>query len=99
MQGSAAVVFKAAGNWLDNLYRQYDARIIIPLHDAFIFETPLDALETVEELTSRVICDTLQEDFPVLWPQEEVNTSRSDCWNKDGDGMSLNDGLRVLMNS
>ena len=41
VQGSAAVVFKAAGNRLDKLYQQYDARIILPLHDAFIFEAPL----------------------------------------------------------
>ena len=53
VQGSAAVVFKAAGNRLDKLYRQYNARIIIPLHDAFIFEVSLDALEIVTKLTSR----------------------------------------------
>ena len=86
VQGSAAVVFKAAGNRLDKLYRQYDARIIIPLHDAYIFEAPLVELKTVAELTSRVMCDTLQEYFPRLKPQVEVNTSRPDCWNKDGDG-------------
>ncbi len=102
MQGSATVVFKAAGNRLDKLYRQYDARIIIPLHDAFIFEAPLDALETAAELTSRVMCDTLHEYFPVLRSQVEVNTSRSDCWNKAGDGDELErwiESLNELMNS
>jgi DNA polymerase-1 len=89
VQGSAAVVFKAAGNRLDKLYRQYDARIIIPVHDAFIFETPLDQLEFVAELTARVMCDTLQEYFPVLRPQAEINISRPDCWNKDGNGEEL----------
>ena len=101
VQGSAAVVFKAAGNRLDKLYRQYDARIIIPVHDAFIFEAPLGSLETVAELTSRVMCDTLQEYFPVLRPQVEVNISRPDCWNKDGDGEELErwiEGLNELMN-
>jgi DNA polymerase-1 len=102
VQGSAAVVFKAAGNRLDKLYRQYDARIIIPLHDAFIFEAPLGDLATVAALTSRVMCDTLQEYFPVLRPQVEVNISRSDCWNKDGDGEELErwiTSLNELMNS
>jgi DNA polymerase-1 len=89
VQGSAAVVFKAAGNRLDKLYPRYGARIIIPLHDAFIFEAPLAELETVAELTSRVMCDTLQEYFPVLRPQVEVNISRPDCWNKDGDDQQL----------
>ena len=102
VQGSAAVIFKAAGNRLDKLYRQYDARIIIPVHDAFIFEAPLDQLETVAELTSRVMCDTLQEYFPVLRPQAEINISRPDCWNKDGDGDELEkwiERLNGLMNS
>jgi DNA polymerase I len=99
VQGSAAVVFKAAGNRLHRLYRQYDARITIPLHDAFIFEAPLADVEAVAELTSRVMCDTLQEYFPVLRPQVEVNTCRSDCWNKDGEGDELErwiNGLNAL---
>jgi len=101
VQGSAAVVFKAAGNRLDKLYRQYGVQIIIPLHDAFIFEAPIDVLTTVAELTSRVMCDTLQEYFPVLRPQVEVNISRPDCWNKDGDGEELErwiTSLNELMN-
>ena len=66
VQGSAAVVFKTAGNRLDRLYQQYDARIIIPVHDAFIFEAPLNELDTVANLTAKVMCDTLQEYFPVF---------------------------------
>ena len=100
VQGSAAVVFKAAGNSLDKLYQQYDARIIIPLHDAFIFEAPLKELKKVAELTARVMCDTLQEYFPVLRPQVEVNIFRPDCWNKDGDGQELDrwiENLKALM--
>jgi len=89
VQGSAAVVFKAAGNRLDRLYRGNGARIIIPLHDAFIFEAPLESLETVAELTARVMRDTLQEYFPVLNPQVEVNIARPDCWTKDGDSDAL----------
>jgi len=96
VQGSAAVVFKAAGNRLDKLYQKYDARIIIPLHDAYIFEAPLDELEAVSELTARVMCDTLQEYFPTLQPQVEVNISRPDCWNKDGDGGELDRWIESL---
>jgi DNA polymerase I len=96
VQGSAAVVFKAAGNRLDKLYRQYNARIIIPVHDAFIFESPLNTLETVTELTSRVMCDTLQEYFPVLSPQVEANISNPGCWNKDGDGDELERWIEEL---
>jgi DNA polymerase-1 len=96
VQGSAAVVFKTAGNRLYRLYQQYCARIIIPLHDAFIFEAPLNELEIVAELTARVMCDTLQEYFPVLQPQVEVNISRPDCWNKDGDGEELDRWIEDL---
>jgi len=101
VQGSAAVVFKAAGIRLDKLYQQYGSRIIIPLHDAFIFEAPLDELETVAEHTARVMCDTLQEYFPILRPKVEVNISRPDCWNKDGDADELDrwvESLNGLMN-
>jgi len=96
VQGSAAVVFKAAGNRLGKLYQQYDSRIIIPLHDAFIFEAPLAELQVVTDLTARVMCDTLQEYFPVLRPQVDVNTFRPDCWNKDGDGEELTRWIESL---
>ena len=96
VQGSAAVVFKATGNRLDKLYHQYDARIILPLHDAFIFEAPLNELEFVAGLTARVMCDTLQEYFPMLRPQVEVNISRPDCWNKEGDGNELDRWIETL---
>jgi len=98
VQGSAAVVFKAAGNRLDKLYRQYDTRIIIPVHDAFIFEAPLESLKTVAELTSRVMCNTLQEYFPILRPQVETNISKPECWNKDGDGDELEKWIQSLNN-
>ena len=100
VQGSAATVFKAAGNRLDKLYQYYNARIIIPLHDAFIFEAPIEKLKTVADLTARVMCDTLQEYFPVLQPQVEVNISRPDCWNKEGEVEALEqwiESLKVLM--
>jgi DNA polymerase-1 len=84
VQGSAAVVFKAAGNRLDKLYRPYDAWLIIPMHDAFVFEAPLDVLEKVAELTRRVMCEAVQEYFPELRPEVEVNIEHPECWNKDG---------------
>jgi DNA polymerase-1 len=84
VQGSAAIIFKAAGNRLDKLYQQYDAWLIIPLHDAFIFEFPQKELKTVVELTERVMCETIQEFFPVLRPKVEANIEHPECWNKDG---------------
>ena len=85
VQGSAAVLFKVAGNRLDNLYQRYHARLIIPLHDAFIFEAPLEFLKEVADLTARIMCETVQEQFPELHPRVEINMSHPECWNKDGD--------------
>jgi DNA polymerase-1 len=84
VQGSAAVVFKAAGNRLDRLYRRYDAWLVVPLHDAYVFEAPLEVLGEVAELTARVMCESVQDCFPVLLPQVEVNVAHPTCWNKEG---------------
>ena len=85
IQGSAAVVFKVAGNRLDRLYQKYDARLIVPLHDAYVFEAPLLHLEEVADLTGRVMCDAVQEFFPGLHPRVEANIEHPECWNKEGD--------------
>jgi DNA polymerase-1 len=89
VQGSAAVVFKAAGNRLDRLYRRYDAWLIVPLHDSFVFEAPLDVLEEVARLTERVMCEAVQEYFPQLRPRAEVNIIHPTCWNKEGHADSV----------
>jgi DNA polymerase-1 len=89
VQGTAATIFKTAGNRLDKLYQQYDAWLIIPLHDAFIFEAPFEELKTVAQLTERVMCETIQEFFPMLKPKVEVNIMNPECWNKEGDTKPL----------
>jgi len=35
------------------------------------------------------MCDTVQEYFPQLQPQAEVNVSQPGCWNKDGHGDAI----------
>ena len=89
VQGTAADVFKAAGNRLDRLYLKYDAKIIVPFHDSFVYEAPEEHFEEVTQLTERVMCDTVREFFPELDPKVEANVSRPDCWNKDGDAESV----------
>jgi DNA polymerase-1 len=89
VQGSAAVVFKAAGNRLHRLYRQHDAWLLVPLHDAYLFEAPLEVLPEVARLTERVLCEAVQEYFPMLRPRAEVNIVCPGCWNKDGHADSV----------
>lgn len=84
VQGSAADMFKAAGNRLDRLYPALDARLIIPFHDAIVFEAPLDRMEVVANLTKEELCRAVQERFPQLNPQADINIERPDCWNKSG---------------
>jgi DNA polymerase-1 len=89
VQGSAAVVFKVAGNRLDRLYRAHDAWLIVPLHDAFVFEAPREAVAHVGDLTGRVLCESVQEYFPQLRPRAEINVRQPECWNKDGRADSM----------
>lgn len=91
VQGSAADVFKAAGVRLDKLYQQYMARLIIPVHDAYVFEAPTEHLQVVAELTARVMCEAVQERFPQLRPRCDININHSECWNKDGMASALRD--------
>jgi DNA polymerase-1 len=89
IQGSAAVIFKVAGNRLHTLFKQYDAHLLIPLHDSFVFEAPLELLEEVANETEKVMCRTVQDFFPTLKPRAEINLLDTSCWNKNGCSNSL----------
>ena len=89
VQGTAAALLKLAGNELDRRYPAYGARLLIPLHDAFVFEAPLDHFDEVVTLTHRVMCDAVQAFFPKLWPRADVNREHPDCWNKEGQAEAL----------
>lgn len=89
VQGSAAAVFKAAGNRLDRRYQHYGARLVLPLHDAFVFEAPRRHFGAVAKLTAEVLRGAVQERFPELDPQVEINADSPSCWNKDGKDRSL----------
>jgi DNA polymerase I len=97
VQASAAIAFKIAGNRLHELYKQFDARLIVPLHDAFIFEAPLGKLFEVASLTTQIMCEVVSEYFPVLRSKVEINIKSPDCWNKDGDPESFRRWLQDPM--
>jgi DNA polymerase-1 len=89
VQGSAAVVFKAAGNRLSRRYQHYGARLILMLHDAYVFEAPRRHLRAVARITAEEMRGAVQEAFPALDPQVEINVDHPACWNKDGKWRSL----------
>jgi DNA polymerase-1 len=89
VQGSAGVVFKVAGNRLSRRYRHYRAKLILPMHDAFVFEAPKPHLQAIAKITAEVMRSAVQEYFPCLDPQVDVNIDHGGCWNKDGKHRSL----------
>ena len=82
-------MFKVAGNRLRRRYPHYGAKIILCLHDAFLFEAPRAHLEAVAGITGEVMRGAVQEYFPALRPQVDVNVEHPQCWNKDGKHLSL----------
>jgi DNA polymerase-1 len=84
IQGSAAIVFKNAGNKLRQLHEQNGSSLILSVHDSFIFETPLGKLEDIAEQTRKIMCNTLKSFFPVLTPRVDINIDFQASWNKDG---------------
>jgi DNA polymerase-1 len=84
VQGTAALVFFDAGNRLRRLYRRHGARLIIPVHDAFVFEAPLDAIDGVAELTRSVLIRTVEEWFPELQARADINIKFPERWNHEG---------------
>jgi DNA polymerase I len=89
VQGTAALVFFDAGNRLQHLYRQHGARLIIPVHDAFVFGASVDRVQEVAELTRSVLVGTVQEWFPDLQPRAQVNIAHPECWNHEGNHDSV----------
>jgi DNA polymerase-1 len=84
IQASACAVFKHAGNRLRTSYAQYGARIIIPFHDAYVFEAPLEYFSKVADITERIMIEAVREYFPELKPRVEMNIEHPECWSKDG---------------
>jgi DNA polymerase-1 len=60
------------------------AWMLVPVHDAFVFEAPLEHLATVATLTESVMVQTVQEWFPELRRRAEINITHPECWNHEG---------------
>lgn len=84
IQATSSEVFKAAGIKLNQRLKEYDAHILVPLHDSFLIEAPEKHFERVVRLTERIMKETLTEFFPEINGKVTVNDSHPKCWNKDG---------------
>lgn len=93
VQGTAAALFKVAGNRLHQLYKRHNAKLIVALHDAFVFEAPTEELKEVASLTSQVMIQVIQERYPQLNIRTDINTLQPKCWNKDGNVNTIEEWL------
>ncbi len=96
IQGSAAVVFKMAGNRLDRLVQELNSKLIIAFHDAYVFEAPLEQMERVAQLIKQEMIRAVQEIYPMLRPRADINIDCPECWNKDGKADSIKQWLAKL---
>ncbi|MBE8608052.1 DNA polymerase [Vibrio sp. OPT10] len=93
VQGTAAALFKIAGNRLHQLYKRHNAKLIVALHDAFVFEAPTEELKEVAHLTSQAMIQVIQERYPQLNIRTDINTLQPKCWNKDGNVNTIEEWL------
>lgn len=89
VQGSAAAAFKTAVGRLWLLLPAYGAKMVLPVHDALVFEAPPDRLREVAELIGQVLSQAVRELLPQLRPRFEFNDADTCCWSKDGRSDSL----------
>ena len=63
IQGTGAAIFKTTANRLIELYRPLGARIVVPLHDSFVFQAHEKRFKRVTRLTKRVMKETISRSF------------------------------------
>jgi len=90
IQGSAAVVFKAAIVRLDKAFRGTEVWLVLPVHDSILIECPDHEVEEVSTRAAQILEDAVRDYYPKLKPKVDVNRSHPECWNKDGRADSLN---------
>lgn len=93
VQGTAAALFKVAGNRLHQLFKGYNAKLIVAMHDAFVFEAPLEHMQVVGALTAQVMTQVVQEVYPQLHLRADINIRHPQCWTKEGDPTTLDTWL------
>jgi DNA polymerase I len=84
IQGTAAEVFKKAIVKVTKAYRKFNAKIIAQVHDAIVFECPMETLEEVALITQKILQNCVEDTFPQLIGKADINIIQPHCWNKDG---------------
>ncbi len=82
LQANGAIILKKAVMKLDALYKKYNARLILTIHDSIVFECPPEHLRKIVKLTKRVMKEIMIEFFPDLKPKVTFEFSE-DGWSND----------------
>ena len=89
IQGNAAIVFKRA---LIDLYHEFvgtEVKVILTIHDSFVIECHREARQEVIAKAKLIMEGAMRSFFPTLKAQIRVTDKDPTCWNKNGDGKSL----------
>ena len=89
VQGAAAVTFRHAVNLLDAHFRGTSTKLVLPIHDAVLFECDEGDVEAVGREATQIMIDAVTAYFPELQPRVDINDHDPSCWNKDGRSGSL----------
>jgi DNA polymerase-1 len=89
VQAGAGVVFREAVVRLYHHFRGTTTKLILPVHDAVVFECNTDSIRAVGREASQIMIDTVRKYYPALWPRVDINDASPNCWNKDACSDSL----------
>lgn len=89
VQGAAAVTFRHAANLLDAHFRGTSTKLVLPIHDAVLFECDEADVKSVGDEAEQIMIDAVRSYFPELHPRVDINDHDPSCWNKDGRSGSL----------
>ena len=73
VQGAAAVAFRHAVNLLDAHFRGTTTKLILPIHDAVLFECDENDVETVGKEAAQIMIDAVRAYYPELHPRADIN--------------------------
>jgi len=89
VQAGAGVVFREAVVRLYHHFRGSATKLILPVHDAVVFECNIEDITAVGREAGQIMIDTVRKYYAALWPRVDINDTVPSCWNKDGRSDSL----------
>lgn len=89
VQGGGADILKILLPRVDNYLRRVGGRILVPLYDSLVFQAPRETRVEATRIVDHEMVMAMQMIYPELVPKLDVNDRDTSCWNKDGQGGSI----------